>query len=105
MVQLSVKALKQKMDRNESFTLLDVRELYERDICKLAPDQHIPMNQIPDRLGEIPKDKDLIVYCRSGGRSANVCGFLEAQGFTNVYNLAGGILAWSDDIDPTLQKY
>jgi adenylyltransferase/sulfurtransferase len=65
------------------------------------------MQQLPQRFQELDayRDKDLVIYCRSGGRSANVCNFLRAQGFQSVINLSGGILAWSDEVDPSLQKY
>lgn len=102
---IHVRDLKEKMDRKEDFVLLDVREDFEREICKLSPDKHIPMSQIQSRLGELPKDAEILVYCRSGGRSMNVCGFLESQGYANVTNVGGGILAWSDHVDPTVQKY
>lgn len=105
MKHLDVDTLKQKMDQREDLVLLDVREDYEREICKLSPDVHIPMGDIPDRWSELPQDKDIIVYCRSGGRSLNVCQFLEKSGFSSVYNLTGGILAWADRIDPSFRKY
>lgn len=105
MKHISVKELKLRQDENQNFVLLDVREGFERDICKLTPDTHIPMNEIQSRHTELPRDKDILVYCRSGGRSMNVCGFLESQGFVNVYNVSGGILAWADQIDPRVQKY
>ncbi|MCB0308595.1 MAG: hypothetical protein KDD48_04430 [Bdellovibrionales bacterium] len=105
MKQITVKDLKDKLDQKDDFLLLDVREAFERDICKLEPDTHIPMNEIQSRYGDLPTDKPIVVYCRSGQRSMNVCNYLETQGFEDVTNLQGGILAWADEIDPTLEKY
>jgi rhodanese-related sulfurtransferase len=87
-------------------TLLDVREDWE---TKLAPVPtgivHIPMSQIPDRLGELDPQKETVVICRSGGRSLQVANFLAGQGFASVSNLNGGILAWSRDVDPRIPQY
>ena len=105
MKNIHVRDLKEKLDRKEDFVLLDVREDHEREIAKLSGDRHIPMNQIPQRLDELPKDAPIVVYCRSGGRSMNVCAYLESQGDTDVTNVGGGILAWADHVDPTVRKY
>jgi len=86
--------------------LLDVREDWETELAPVpSPLVHIPMGQIPDRLGELDPGKATVVICRSGGRSLQVARFLEAQGFASVSNLAGGILAWSRDVDPTIPQY
>lgn len=85
--------------------LLDVRESWELDISRLDGAVHIPMGQVPDRLDEIPRDREVVVLCRSGGRSAQVCRFLQQQGYAQVRNLAGGILAWGEQVDPTLTPY
>ena len=66
---------------------------------------HIPMGQVPDRLTELDPQKETVVICRSGGRSLQVADFLEAQGFASVYNLTGGILAWSRNVDPKIPQY
>lgn len=105
MKQINVQELKQKLDRKDDFVLLDVREDFEREICKLTPDVHIPMNEIQERFHELPKDKEIVVYCRSGARSMNVCMFLQSQGFKSLQNLSGGILSWADQIDSSIQKY
>jgi len=87
-------------------TLLDVREDWE---TKLAPVPsavvHIPMGEIADRVGELDPKSETVVICRSGGRSLEVARFLERGGFGSVYNLAGGILAWSADLDPAIPRY
>ena len=85
--------------------LLDVREAWELEIARLADAVHIPMGQVPDRLGELPRDRDIVVMCHAGGRSARVCQFLQQQGYTRVWNLAGGILAWAEQVDPSLPSY
>lgn len=87
-----------KNRENESLLVLDVREPHE--VEQLPYNQlksliHIPMNEVPQRLAEIPQDKDIVVACRSGGRSAAICDFLAGQGY-NPSNLIGGILAWNE---------
>lgn len=92
-------------ERPESVLLLDVREAYERRFAAILPSLHIPMNDVPHRLSEIPKDRDVIVYCHSGSRSMMVAGFLRANGFERIANLAGGIDAWSVQVDPKIPRY
>jgi rhodanese-related sulfurtransferase len=87
-------------------TLLDVREDWETMLAPVPADiLHIPMGQIADRLGELDSKRETVVICRSGGRSLQVARFLEGRGFGSVYNLAGGILAWSRDLDPKIPQY
>ncbi len=102
--QLSVKELKQRIDGGEDVFLLDVREPYEYQIAQIGG-KLIPQNDVPQRLAEIPRDREIIVQCRSGARSQKIAEFLKQSGYTQVVNLAGGILAWSDEIDPKVQKY
>ena len=85
--------------------LLDIREEWELAIARVESALHIPMGELPDRLDELDKDSDIVVLCRSGGRSAQVARFLQQQGFPHVWNLAGGILAWSEQLDPSLSPY
>ncbi|HUE11418.1 MAG TPA: rhodanese-like domain-containing protein [Steroidobacteraceae bacterium] len=87
-------------------TLLDVREDWETQLAPV-PSRivHIPMSQIADRQGELNPHTPTVVICRSGGRSLEVARFLAAQGFDSVFNLAGGILAWSRDVDPSIPQY
>lgn len=90
----------------EMMTLLDVREDWEVALAPVPTDTvHIPMGEIEGRLGELDPHKETVVICRSGGRSAQVAQFLEHQGFAKVFNLAGGILAWSRVIDPRIPQY
>ena len=87
-------------------TLLDVREDWEVKLAPVPTDTvHIPMGEISDRIAELEPNKATVVICRSGGRSAQVAQFLERQGFEKVFNLAGGILAWSRVIDPRIPQY
>ena len=88
-----------------SVVLLDVREPFERRLATIEPSLHIPMNDVPDRLNEIPKDRQVVVYCHSGSRSMMVASFLNAQGFPSVANLSGGIDAWSVRVDPRVPRY
>lgn len=90
----------------ESMTLLDVREDWEVELAPVPSSVvHIPMGQIEQRLGELDPAATTVVICRSGGRSAQVAHFLASRGFGSVYNVAGGILAWSRDLDPAIPRY
>jgi rhodanese-related sulfurtransferase len=87
-------------------TLLDVREDWETTLAPVPTDiLHIPMGRIADRLAELDPARETVVICRSGGRSLEVARFLADHGFAEVYNLSGGILAWSRDLDPRIPQY
>jgi len=85
--------------------LLDVREAWELEVASLPAAVHIPMGEVPGRLAELDRERDIVVMCRSGGRSLNVARFLESQGYASVANLTGGILAWAREVDPSLATY
>lgn len=85
--------------------LLDVREPFEIAICQIPGCRHIPMRQIPESLGELPRDQPILVLCHAGMRSMRVTQYLRAQGFTQVSNVAGGIDAWAAEIDPSMARY
>lgn len=85
--------------------ILDVREPWEHDVCRIAGAQLLPMQQIPARLGELPQDRDIVVMCHHGMRSLQVANFLAQSGFTEVVNLQGGIDAWSRQVDPSVPLY
>jgi adenylyltransferase/sulfurtransferase len=102
--QITVKELKARRDAGEDVFLLDVREPYEFQIAQIGG-KLIPQNDVPQRLTEIPRDREVVVHCRSGARSQRIAEFLKQSGYTQVVNLAGGILAWSDEVDPSVQKY
>jgi adenylyltransferase/sulfurtransferase len=102
--QLAVKELKRRIDAGEDVFVLDVREPYEYQIANIGG-KLIPQNDVPQRLAEIDREREIVVQCRSGGRSQRIAEFLVQQGYPKVVNLAGGILAWADEIDPKMQKY
>jgi adenylyltransferase/sulfurtransferase len=102
--QLSVKELKRRIDAGEDAYIIDVREPYEYQIAQIGG-KLIPQNDVPSRLAEIDRDREVIVQCRSGARSQRIAEFLKQAGYPRVVNLAGGILAWSEEIDPSVQKY
>ena len=106
--QITVKELKARLDKketnNDNFLLLDVREPYEFQIAQIGG-YLIPQNDVANRIGELDPSREIVVHCRSGARSQKIAELLKANGFEKVSNLAGGILAWSDEIDPSIQKY
>ncbi|WP_298725375.1 rhodanese-like domain-containing protein [uncultured Ferrovibrio sp.] len=85
--------------------VLDVREDWEVATVALEGAKHIPMRQVPERVAELPKDRPLVVMCHHGGRSRQVTGWLRQNGFPQAINLAGGIHAWAEQIDPSMAKY
>jgi rhodanese-related sulfurtransferase len=85
--------------------LLDVREPEELAICRIEGAEHIPMGDIPSRLQHLDPERDLVVFCHHGVRSARVALWLRGQGFERVWSLAGGIDAWAQTVDPTLPRY
>ena len=102
--QMTVKELKQRLDAGDNVLVLDVREPYEYQIANIGG-KLIPQNDVPQRLAEIDRNREVVVHCRTGGRSQRVAEFLQQSGYSNVANLAGGIHAWSDEIDPSIPKY
>ena len=102
---VSVQELKRKMDAREVFQLIDVREAFEYEIARIDGARLIPLGEIAERTDELERDQPILVHCHSGRRSAQAVRLLKQRGFTNVYNLEGGIDAWSDFIDPTVPKY
>jgi molybdopterin/thiamine biosynthesis adenylyltransferase/rhodanese-related sulfurtransferase len=103
--EVTVEDLKAMRDRGDSHVLLDVREPHEHAIADLPDSVKIPLGTLQARFLELPSDQELIVYCRSGARSAHAVGFLRARGYDKAKNLAGGILAWQERIDPSLKRY
>jgi len=98
MKEITVQELKQLIDEKKDFQLIDVREQYEFDEANINGEL-IPMGEVMENVDKISKDKQVVVHCRSGKRSATVINALESQfGFTNLYNLKGGILAYIDEI-------
>lgn len=107
-MEISPTQLKERLDRGEELLLLDIRNGYERDLANLEHDNlHIPQDQLMARVEELSPyaERDVIVYCRTGIRSQGCVQFLKSKGFKKVFNLTGGLHAWSDDVDPAVMKY
>jgi len=102
---ISVNELKRKMDAREAFELVDVREPFEYEIARIDGAQLIPLGEIANRADELQRGQQIVVHCHSGTRSAQAVRLLQQRGFSNVYNLEGGIDAWSEQIDPSVPKY
>jgi adenylyltransferase/sulfurtransferase len=102
--EISPRDLKTRIDAGENIFLLDVREPREYEICHIGG-YLIPLAEIPTRVGELNPSRDTVVYCRRGERSAAAVAFLKRAGFSRVRNLRGGLLAWAEDVDPTLPRY
>ena len=103
--EISVEELKARRDRGENPLVIDVREGWELQLASIPDVVHVPMNQVPARLGEFERGAPIIVMCHAGGRSMRVAHFLANQGFTDVANLSGGISAWSEAVDATVPRY
>ena len=102
---VSVRELKQKLDANESFQLVDVREPFEHELASINSAKLIPLGELPDRLNELDRERLTIVHCHSGQRSAQAVRLLRDAGFANVFNLEGGIAKWADEVDSDVPKY
>jgi molybdopterin/thiamine biosynthesis adenylyltransferase/rhodanese-related sulfurtransferase len=102
---MSAHELKRKIDARERFELIDVREAFEYEMARIDGAKLIPLGEIAERADELPRERPIVVHCHSGQRSAQAVRLLQHRGFANVYNLEGGIDAWSDQIDPNVPKY
>lgn len=109
MSEISPLELKERLDKGDSIVLLDIRRPYELAIAKLDDSIHIQDSELESRLDEVQKlagqDKDVVVICRTGTRSLYCVDFLKNSGMERVFNLTGGLHAWSDDVDPSVMKY
>jgi adenylyltransferase/sulfurtransferase len=103
--EISAVELKQRLDRGDKLTIVDVREPHEYEINKIAGSVLIPLGDIPKRYVELDPSDELVMQCKVGGRSAKAAEFLRSKGYTKVLNLTGGILAWIDKVDPSQPKY
>jgi adenylyltransferase/sulfurtransferase len=103
--EITVEELKKRMDAKEPIFVLDVRNPNEFQIGRIPGTVLIPLPELPQRLGELPKDREILVHCKSGMRSAKAVQLLKENGFSKVANIQGGILAWSERIDPSVPKY
>jgi sulfur-carrier protein adenylyltransferase/sulfurtransferase len=102
--EIAPKELKARLDRGDDLYILDVREPHEYQICNLNG-HLIPLGELPRRVHELDSSREIVAHCRSGKRSAEAVDFLRKAGFRKILNLKGGILAWSDEVDPTVPKY
>ena len=106
MPEITATELKQRLDRGEDIQIIDVREANEVAIAKLPNATHIPLGQVVTRMGEIDPNRETVVHCKMGGRSAKAIDALKRSGFSgNLVNLKGGITAWSNEVDPSVPKY
>jgi adenylyltransferase/sulfurtransferase len=103
--QVSPRELKSRLDAGAHPVILDVREPWEVAVASIPGSVHIPLRDLARRVGELDASQDVVVMCRSGGRSQQAAQFLATRGFAHVSNLDGGILAWSRDVDPTVAIY
>lgn len=103
--EIDVAELARLRATGEAFALLDVREPWELEICRFDDSLAIPLQSLPAKLDELPRDRLLVVHCHHGGRSLRAVHWLRAQGFDKAVNLAGGVDAWSRDIDPAMRTY
>jgi adenylyltransferase/sulfurtransferase len=103
--EISAIELNQKIHNNGDTFILDVREPHEFEMCRIPNSKLIPLNNLATRINELDRSWDIVLYCRSGVRSAKALKFLREAGFKNVKNLVGGILEWSDEVDPSIPKY
>jgi adenylyltransferase/sulfurtransferase len=103
--EVSPKDLKDRLDRREPVTVLDVREAWERRLCSIEHSVHIPLEEIEHRVEELGQDEEIVVYCHHGVRSAAVVDYLRRLGFPRVRNLAGGVDYWARTVDPRMRRY
>jgi rhodanese-related sulfurtransferase len=106
MSEITATELKQRLDNGEDIQIVDVRESFEVAIAAIPNTIHIPLGEVVSRMSEFDPDRETVVHCKGGVRSANAIGALKRSGFTgNLINLKGGIMAWSNEVDPTVPKY
>ena len=103
--EIEVTEVKAKLDRGDRFQLIDVREPHEYRICSIEGAKLIPLGEFPKHVNEFDPGADIVIHCKSGMRSAKACNILRQAGFQHVRNMKGGILAWSDRVDPSVPKY
>lgn len=104
-LEIDVRTAASLLDGNPAPLLLDVREVSERQVCRIGEGLHIPTGEVPFKWESLPRDRHIIIYCHHGMRSLRVARFLQERGFRNVQSLRGGIEAWSLEIDPSVPRY
>ena len=103
--EITPKELKERLDKKEDLVLVDVREPWENKICKIEGSELIPLGELEERMGELDKSKEIILYCHHGNRSFTALNKLKRLGFKKLKNLDGGIDSWTEDIDPDMGRY
>ena len=103
--EIGPRELKERLDRGERVTILDVREPHENAINRIPEAKLIPLGELVHRIGEIDRESEIVVHCKTGRRSARAAEILRTEGFSRVFNLRGGILAWIDEVDPGQRRY
>ena len=103
--ETTVQEVKARRDRGDDFDILDVRNLEEWNICRIDGATLIPLAELPARMGELDRGRDIVVHCKGGVRSAKAVGLLREAGFTKVRNVSGGILEWARAIEPSMPTY
>lgn len=103
--EITPQELRQRQERNEELTILDVREPWERQAASITPSAHIPMSDVPARVQELDPEQHIVVYCHRGVRSLSVTDWLRKQGYDKVQSMSGGIERWSLEIDPKVPRY
>jgi rhodanese-related sulfurtransferase len=103
--EIELEEFKKLREQNVDILIIDVREPWEWEICCFPEAKRIPLKELPNRTSELDQKKEIIVYCRSGGRSAKAVEFLKQAGFTKVKNLKGGIIGWASRFDPSMPTY
>jgi adenylyltransferase/sulfurtransferase len=104
-LEITVHDLKKMREEGVAHLVVDVREAWELDVAALPDVKHIPLGDLKKRYAELPKDRPLVMFCRSGRRSMDAALFLHQQGYPKAVNLRGGVLAWSAEIDPSMKTY
>ncbi len=104
-MELEPRDVKAKLDRGDAFVLVDVREPHEWQMCRIEAAKLIPLGDLPARLAELDSAAEIVIHCKAGGRSAKAVALLKERGFGNVWNMKGGILLWSDQVDGSVPKY
>jgi adenylyltransferase/sulfurtransferase len=106
MPEITATELKQRLDKGDDIQIVDVRESFEVAIAKIPDTVHIPLGEVVNRMAEIDPHRQTVVHCKGGVRSARAIEALKRSGFTgNLINLKGGIMAWSNEVDPSVPKY
>jgi rhodanese-related sulfurtransferase len=102
---LDVEKLRDMLQSEVPPLVIDVREKKENDLCRIPGSRLIPLGELPQHLAEIPKDRPVVLHCHHGGRSGRATAYLMERGYSNVFNLTGGIHAWSERIDSNVKTY